>query len=62
MTCVSRAGGLMADDYTESAGARVMAHDEFMVRVLLGRGAASETVWSTDLSYDYVRINAEYRT
>ena len=59
--CVAR-GGLMADEYTEEAGAAVMAQDEFTVRVLLGRGAASETVWTSDLSYDYVRINAEYRT
>ena len=59
--CVAR-GGLMADEYTEEAGAAVMARDEFTVRVLLGRGDASETVWTSDLSYDYVRINAEYRT
>lgn len=59
--CVARRG-LMADDYSEAAGAAVMAKDEFEVRVLLGRGSASETVWTSDLSYDYVRINAEYRT
>ena len=55
-------GGLVVDDYTEQAGGAVMARDEFTVRVLLGRGAASETVWTTDLSYEYVRINAEYRS
>ena len=59
--CVAR-GGLVADDYTEEAGAGVMARDEFTVRVTLGQGNASETVWTTDLSYEYVRINAEYRT
>ncbi|NBC22813.1 MAG: bifunctional glutamate N-acetyltransferase/amino-acid acetyltransferase ArgJ [Gammaproteobacteria bacterium] len=59
--CVAR-GGLMADDYTEADGARVMAQPEFTVRIELGRGAAAETVWTTDLSYDYVKINAEYRT
>ena len=59
--CVAR-GGLMADEYTEEAGAAVMAQDEFTVRVLLGRGEASEAVWTSDLSYEYVRINAEYRT
>ena len=59
--CVAR-GGLIADDYTEAAGAAVMAQDEFTVRVVLGRGGKSETVWTSDLSYDYVRINAEYRT
>ena len=59
--CVAR-DGLMADEYTEEAGATVMAQDEFTVRVLLGRGEATETVWTSDLSYEYVRINAEYRT
>jgi glutamate N-acetyltransferase/amino-acid N-acetyltransferase len=59
--CVAR-GGLIADDYTEAAGAEVMARQEFVVRIDLGRGCASETVWTSDLSYDYVRINAEYRT
>ena len=59
--CVAR-GGMMADDYTDAAGAAVMAKDEFTVRVVLGRGGESETVWTSDLSYDYVRINAEYRT
>lgn len=55
-------GGLMADDYTEDAGASVLAQDEFRVLIDLGRGDASETVWTTDLSYEYVRINAEYRS
>tara|TARA_Y100001933_G_scaffold13946_4_gene12139 strand:- start:277 stop:1515 length:1239 start_codon:yes stop_codon:yes gene_type:complete len=59
--CVAR-GGLMADDYREEDGARVMAQPEFTVRVVLGRGDAAETVWTTDLSYEYVKINAEYRT
>ena len=59
--CVAR-GGLVAAEYTEEAGAEVMARDEFTVRVTLGRGDVSETVWTTDLSYEYIRINAEYRT
>lgn len=59
--CVAR-GGLMADDYREEDGARVMAQPEFTVRIELGRGEAAETVWTTDLSYEYVKINAEYRT
>ena len=59
--CVAK-GGLVVDSYTEGAGAEVMAKDEFAVRVLLGRGSAVETVWTSDFSYDYVRINAEYRT
>ena len=59
--CVAR-GGLVASEYTEEAGAGVMARDEFTVRVTLGQGSAAETVWTTDLSYEYIRINAEYRT
>ncbi len=59
--CVAR-GGMVADDYQEAAGAAVMARDEFTVRVLLGRGEAAETVWTSDLSQEYVRVNAEYRT
>ncbi|MYF31304.1 MAG: bifunctional glutamate N-acetyltransferase/amino-acid acetyltransferase ArgJ [Gammaproteobacteria bacterium] len=59
--CVAR-GGLVAEEYTEAAGAAVMAKDEFTVRVTLGQGDVSETVWTTDLSYEYIRINAEYRT
>ena len=55
-------GGLMSDDYTEDAGASVLAQDEFRVLIDLGRGYASQTVWTTDLSYEYVRINAEYRS
>ena len=59
--CVAR-NGLMADDYTETRGAAVLAQDEFTITVDLGLGEVSETIWTTDLSYDYVRINAEYRT
>jgi glutamate N-acetyltransferase/amino-acid N-acetyltransferase len=54
--------GGRAESYTEEAGAAVMARDEILVRVELGRGAAEETVLTCDFSYDYVRINAEYRT
>jgi glutamate N-acetyltransferase/amino-acid N-acetyltransferase len=39
-----------------------MAEDEISIRVDLARGSAETTVWTCDLSYDYVRINAEYRT
>ena len=55
-------GGLMCADYTDEAGSQVLAQDEFTVRIDLGVGAATETIWTTDLSYDYIRINAEYRT
>ena len=59
--CIVRDGG-RAPEYTEAAGQRVMARKELTIRVLLGRGACSEQLWTCDLSYDYVRINAEYRT
>ncbi|MFM8354315.1 MAG: bifunctional glutamate N-acetyltransferase/amino-acid acetyltransferase ArgJ [Gammaproteobacteria bacterium] len=59
--CVAR-GGLMADEYQEALGAAVMAQPEFEVRVVLGRGSAETVVWTCDLSYDYVKINAEYRS
>ena len=55
-------GGLMSPTYTEAEGAGVLAQDEFSVIIDLGRGDASETIWTTDLSYEYVRINAEYRS
>jgi glutamate N-acetyltransferase/amino-acid N-acetyltransferase len=56
------AAGLVADDYQETAGVAVMEQDEFEVRIELGRGDCEEVIWTTDLSYEYVRINAEYRT
>ena len=48
--------------YREEDGQRVMQQSEITVRVLLGRGQASETVWTCDLSHDYVSINADYRS
>lgn len=48
--------------YQESDGQRVMKQSEITVRVVLGRGQVSETVWTCDLSYDYVKINADYRS
>jgi len=56
------AGGLVADGYQEADAAAVMAQAEFEVRIELGRGECEEVIWTTDLSYEYVRINAEYRT
>lgn len=58
---VARAGGRHAQ-YQEADGARVMKQSEITVRVLLGRGSASETIWTCDFSYDYVKINADYRS
>jgi glutamate N-acetyltransferase/amino-acid N-acetyltransferase len=48
--------------YREALGAAVVAKPEFSIRVGLGRGHASARIWSCDFSYDYVKINAEYRT
>ena len=59
--CITRQGGRAAE-YEESLGARVMAQSEITIRIELGRGEVSETLWTTDLSHEYVRINAEYRT
>jgi glutamate N-acetyltransferase/amino-acid N-acetyltransferase len=59
--CIVRAGQ-RADDYTEERGRDVMQRSRITVRVRLGRGEAQAHVWTSDLSYDYVRINAEYRT
>lgn len=58
---VARNGG-RAREYEEIQGQTVMAQDEITVRISLGRGDASETVWTTDLSHDYVSINADYRS
>ena len=55
-------GGCRATSYTEEQGVVAMAPEEIVIRVELGRGAATATVWTTDFSYDYVRINAEYRS
>jgi glutamate N-acetyltransferase/amino-acid N-acetyltransferase len=59
--CIVRDGG-RALDYTEAAGQDVLRRKEFTIRVALGRGERSEHLWTCDLSYDYVRINAEYRS
>lgn len=48
--------------YREADGERVMKQPEITIRVMLNRGAAAVTVWTCDLSHDYVTINAEYRT
>jgi glutamate N-acetyltransferase/amino-acid N-acetyltransferase len=59
--CIVRNGG-RADDYTEEAGQQVMNQEEITVTVKLGRGDAVQEVLTCDFSYDYVKINAEYRT
>jgi len=59
--CIASRGGRAAS-YTEEQGSAVMAREEITIRIELGRGACSETIWTTDLSHEYVKINAEYRT
>ncbi len=59
--CIVRHGSRAAD-YTEAAGQSVMEQDTFTIRVALGRGDQSTRVLTCDLSHEYVRINAEYRT
>ncbi len=48
--------------YTEEMGQAVMKKSEILVHIQLGRGDAEDTVWTCDLSYDYVKINADYRS
>jgi len=54
--------GAVAASYTEDAGQKVMEQEEITILITLGRGQCSETVWTSDLSHEYVTINAEYRT
>ena len=56
------ASGEKHPGYTEEAGAAVMSSDEITITVDLNEGTCTETVWTSDLSHEYVRINAEYRT
>ena len=58
---VARAGGRDAL-YREEQGVQAMKKPEFSVRAVLNRGKAAATVWTCDFSYDYVKINAEYRS
>lgn len=58
---VAEKGGRAAD-YREEDGQRVMNQTEIVIRVVLNRGNASTTVWTCDFSYDYVKINASYRS
>ncbi|WP_297458503.1 bifunctional glutamate N-acetyltransferase/amino-acid acetyltransferase ArgJ [Ferrovum sp.] len=55
-------GGGRASSYREEEGQRVMARPEITVRVALGRGTTAARVWTCDLSHEYVRINADYRS
>ena len=55
-------GGRAPTLYARKHGQRVMKQTEITVRVDLGRGDARATVWTCDLSHDYVTINADYRS
>ncbi|MDY0205472.1 MAG: bifunctional glutamate N-acetyltransferase/amino-acid acetyltransferase ArgJ [Pseudomonas sp.] len=59
--CIVARGG-RAQAYTEEQGAAVMQQAEILIRIELERGGCKETIWTTDLSHEYVRINAEYRS
>jgi len=59
--CIVSQGGRDAD-YTEEQGQQVMDQNEITIRVVLNRGSAETRLWTCDFSYDYVKINAEYRT
>ena len=54
--------GGRASSYTEALGQQAMKAEDIEILIQLNRGQVSETLWTTDLSYEYVRINAEYRT
>jgi glutamate N-acetyltransferase/amino-acid N-acetyltransferase len=59
--CIVRHGE-KSSDYTEERGQQVMNRKEITIRVELGRGDSDARIWTTDLSFDYVKINAEYRS
>ncbi len=54
--------GQRCETYTEAKGKTVMSQDEIKLSVNLNRGACQEEIWTTDLSHEYITINAEYRT
>jgi glutamate N-acetyltransferase / amino-acid N-acetyltransferase len=58
---VATAGG-RHPAYREEDGQRIMKESEITIRVLLGRGTAQATIWTCDLSHEYVSINADYRS
>ncbi len=59
--CIVRAGGV-DQGYSEDKGQAEMNKEEIIIRVELGRGEESAVIWTSDLSHEYVRINAEYRS
>ncbi len=59
--CLIKAGGINPD-YTEEQGSSEMAKAEIVINIEIGKSRVQESVWTTDLSYKYVEINAEYRS
>ena len=55
-------GGMRHQNYSETEATHIMQQHDISIRVLLHRGQTEATVWTTDLSYEYIKINAEYRT
>ena len=56
------ADGGRAAAYTEAQGRQAVSGENIAIRIELGRGNCMDHVWTTDLSHDYITINAEYRT
>lgn len=54
--------GALAADYQEAEAAKIMQETDIQIAISLNEGEAEDTVWTTDFSYDYVKINAEYRS
>ena len=54
--------GVRAASYQEEQGAAIMQEQDILVRVVLNRGESDVTIWTCDFSYDYVKINADYRS
>ena len=54
--------GARAASYREEAGLAAMSSDEIVIRVILGSGKFTTTIWTSDLSHEYVDINTNYRT
>ena len=54
--------GKVTESYTEKIGQSLMRKEEIVISINLGRGSCSEIIWTSDLSHEYIRINAEYRT
>ncbi|MFH4416045.1 MAG: bifunctional glutamate N-acetyltransferase/amino-acid acetyltransferase ArgJ [Neisseriaceae bacterium] len=54
--------GAVSSTYTEALGQKILAQEEIQIQLELGRGIAAATIYTCDLSYDYIRINAAYRT